>query len=119
MLLVGDLNIAPHENDVWSHKQLLKIVSHTPIEIERLKKFQSSYEFIDSIIEFHPYTDKLYSLWSYRSKNWEQSNRGRRLDHIWASTELNKHIKSTSIEKNISNYDRPSDNVPLIADFKF
>ena len=49
MLLVGDLNIAPHENDVWSHKQLLKIVSHTPIEIERLKKFQSSYEFIDSI----------------------------------------------------------------------
>ena len=81
--------------------------------------FQSSYDFIDSIREFHPYTDKLYSWWSYRSKNWEQSDRGRRLDHIWASPELNKHIKSTSIEKNIRNYDRPSDHVPLIADFKF
>ena len=53
MLLVGDLNIAPHENDVWSHKQLLKIVSHTPIEVERLKMFQTSYNFIDSIREFH------------------------------------------------------------------
>ena len=119
MLLVGDLNIAPHENDVWSHKQLLKIVSHTPIEVERLKMFQSSYDFIDSIREFHPYTDKLYSWWSYRSKNWEQSDRGRRLDHIWASPELNKYIKSTSIEKKIRNNERPSDHVPLIADFEF
>ena len=31
-ILVGDLNVAPHEHDVWSHKQLLKVVSHTPIE---------------------------------------------------------------------------------------
>jgi exodeoxyribonuclease-3 len=29
-ILVGDLNIAPREDDVWSHKQLLKVVSHTP-----------------------------------------------------------------------------------------
>jgi len=30
-ILVGDLNIAPLEEDVWSHKQLLKVVSHTPV----------------------------------------------------------------------------------------
>ena len=35
-ILVGDLNIAPLETDVWSHKQLLKVVSHTPIETEGL-----------------------------------------------------------------------------------
>ena len=29
-ILVGDLNIAPREDDVWSHKKLLKVVSHTP-----------------------------------------------------------------------------------------
>ena len=33
-ILVGDLNIAPLEHDVWSHKQLLKVVSHTPVETE-------------------------------------------------------------------------------------
>ena len=35
-ILVGDLNIAPLEHDVWSHKQLLKIVSHTPVEVDAL-----------------------------------------------------------------------------------
>jgi len=36
MIAVGDLNIAPLEQDVWSHKQLLTVVSHTPVEVERL-----------------------------------------------------------------------------------
>ena len=35
-ILVGDLNIAPLEHDVWSHKQLLNVVSHTSIETETL-----------------------------------------------------------------------------------
>ena len=39
-ILVGDLNVAPHEHDVWSHKQLLKVVSHTPIECDKLLAVQ-------------------------------------------------------------------------------
>ncbi len=35
-VFVGDMNIAPHENDVWSHKQLLNVVSHTDIERKKL-----------------------------------------------------------------------------------
>ena len=38
MILVGDLNVAPLPTDVWSHKQLLKVVSHTPPETERLEQ---------------------------------------------------------------------------------
>ena len=30
-LLVGDFNIAPLPCDVWSHKQVLGVVSHTPV----------------------------------------------------------------------------------------
>ena len=33
MIMVGDLNVAPLPTDVWSHKQLLKVVSHTPAEV--------------------------------------------------------------------------------------
>jgi exodeoxyribonuclease-3 len=94
-------------------------VSHTPVEVKKLEKLRSSYDFIDSIRKFYPYTEKVYSWWSYRSKNWEESNRGRRLDHIWSSPELDKFIKSTSIEKKVRDFERPSDHVPLIADFKF
>ena len=35
-ILAGDLNIAPYENDVWSHKQLKNVVSHTEIERKKL-----------------------------------------------------------------------------------
>jgi exodeoxyribonuclease-3 len=30
VVLLGDLNIAPLETDVWSHRHMLKVVSHTP-----------------------------------------------------------------------------------------
>ena len=36
-IMVGDLNVAPLENDVWSHKQLLDVVSHTPVETSSLE----------------------------------------------------------------------------------
>ena len=46
-ILVGDLNIAPREDDVWSHKQLLKVVSHTPIEVEHLAETQGAGAWVD------------------------------------------------------------------------
>lgn len=46
-LLVGDLNIAPLESDVWSHKQLLNVVSHTPIEVAALDRLKASNSWVD------------------------------------------------------------------------
>ena len=77
-ILVGDLNIAPLEQDVWSHKQLLKVVSHTPIETETLLDLIQTGEWVDIMREFVPHNEKLYSWWSYRNRNWKISNRGRR-----------------------------------------
>lgn len=84
-ILVGDLNVAPHEQDVWSHKQLLKIVSHTPVETETLEASRKKGGFADIARLAHDDEQKLYTWWSYRAKDWAASNRGRRLDHIWAS----------------------------------
>jgi exodeoxyribonuclease-3 len=84
-VLVGDLNVAPHENDVWSHKQLLKIVSHTPGETERLEDSRNMAKFADIARLAVPDDQKLYTWWSYRAKDWAASNRGRRLDHIWVN----------------------------------
>lgn len=85
LILVGDLNVAPHEQDVWSHKQLLKIVSHTPVETEALETLRQRGGFADVAREKHGDDQRLYSWWSYRAKDWAASNKGRRLDHIWAN----------------------------------
>lgn len=112
-ILVGDFNIAPLENDVWSHKQLLKVVSHTPIEVEKLTKFQQTLGFIDSARYFIPESDKCYSWWSYRNRDWQKSNRGRRLDHIWVTPDLKPILKEYKTLIEARSWDRPSDHVPI------
>ena len=84
-LLVGDFNIAPLECDVWSHKQLLDVVSHTPIEVEALGRLQAAHDWVDLGRRFVPPPERLYTWWSYRAKDWAASDRGRRLDHMWAT----------------------------------
>ena len=115
-ILVGDLNIAPLEHDVWSHKQLLNVVSHTPIETDTLLGIIQSGEWADVMREIIPSSEKLYSWWSYRNRNWEVSNRGRRLDHFWVSKKLFSQVKSGVIYKDTRAWERPSDHVPIIVD---
>ena len=115
-ILVGDLNIAPLEHDVWSHKQLLNVVSHTPIETETLLDIIQTGNWIDIMRELVPHNEKLYSWWSYRNRNWEISNRGRRLDHFWTSKNLFSLVKSAAIYKDSRSWEKPSDHVPIIVD---
>ena len=115
-VLVGDLNIAPYENDVWSHKQLLDVVSHTPIETKLIKKLIDDLNWVDVGRQFISKDEKLYSWWSYRNKDWKKSNRGRRLDHIWVSKDLEFLLKSFLCCKEIRDWEKPSDHVPLIVE---
>jgi exodeoxyribonuclease-3 len=112
-IIVGDFNIAPHENDVWSHKQLLDVVSHTPIEVEKLNALKNCQKWIDTHRYFANDEDKLYSWWSYRARDWAASNRGRRLDHIWASKDLKNNLKETKIFKETRGFEKPSDHAVI------
>jgi exodeoxyribonuclease-3 len=116
VIAVGDFNIAPQEHDVWSHKQLLNVVSHTPVEVEKLGAMQKSLDWVDSSRHFVPANDKCYTWWSYRNKDWRKSNRGRRLDHIWVTKPLEKSLKSHKILQEARDWEKPSDHVPLIVE---
>jgi len=119
MILVGDLNVAPSEFDVWSHKQLLKVVSHTPIEVEKLGTVQASLDWVDAVRHFVPEPEKLFSWWSYRSKDWRASNRGRRLDHIWVTPPLQSALRSMAVLDEARDWEKPSDHVPVTVDLEF
>ena len=118
-ILVGDLNIAPHENDVWSHKQLLKIVSHTPVETEFLDRIRDTGGWTDLVREKISVNERLYSWWSYRARDWRQSDKGRRLDHVWVSPELEDKAISHMVHEDSRGWTKPSDHAPLITEFKF
>ena len=115
-ILVGDLNVAPLEHDVWSHKQMIKVVSHTPIECEKLVAARTAGNWIDSMRVLTPEPEKLYTWWSYRAMdNWKAADRGRRLDHIWTSNALADRVAAIKIAKDYRGAVRPSDHVPVTA----
>src|ERR1700720_835426 len=114
-ILVGDLNVAPLEHDVWSHKQMLRIVSHTPIECEKLIGVQQTGGWVDAMRLRVPEPAKLYTWWSYRAADWEAADKGRRLDHIWVAPMLADRVSDLQIRKGMRGSVRPSDHVPVTA----
>ena len=112
-VLVGDLNIAPYEDDVWSHKQLLKIISHTPIETDALIRIMKSGQWTDAVRKSIP-NGKLYSWWSYRARDWDAADKGRRLDHIWVTPPLASHIQEAEILRSARGWEQPSDHAPVM-----
>lgn len=115
-ILVGDLNIAPRADDVWSHKQLLKIVSHTPIEVDHLAAAQEAGSWVDITRKDIP-DGLLYSWWSYRSADWNAADKGRRLDHVWATPDIAGAAHASRILRATRGWDQPSDHAPVFATF--
>jgi exodeoxyribonuclease-3 len=115
-ILVGDLNIAPREDDVWNHKQLLKIVSHTPIEVDHLAAAQEAGGWIDVTRKDIP-AGLLYSWWSYRAPDWDAADKGRRLDHVWASKDIAAAGHGSRILRAARGWEQPSDHAPVFASF--
>ncbi|CAM9684828.1 unnamed protein product [Phaeothamnion confervicola] len=117
-ILVGDLNVAPLEHDVWSHKQMLKVVSHTPIEVDHLNRVQAAHGWIDVARQFIPPEEKHYTWWSYRAADWQASNRGRRLDHIWVSPGLVNAPQTFMVAGHVRGWTQPSDHAPILTRLK-
>ena len=116
-VLVGDLNIAPLEHDVWSHKQLLDVVSHTPAEVAAMDAWMGT-GWVDAMRRFVPPDQKLYTWWSYRNQDWRVANRGRRLDHVWVSHDLAPGLRDSTVLTAARDWERTSDHVPVCVEME-
>ena len=113
-VLAGDFNIAPLETDVWSHKQLLRVVSHTPVEVDGLNGWRQAGPWVDAVRHIIPESERVYTWWSYRNRDWRASNRGRRLDHVWVSEDLTDHLLGATVIEETRDWDTPSDHAPIL-----
>ncbi len=118
-ILVGDLNIAPLPSDVWSHKALLKVVSHTPVEVDALERLKASNSWVDLGRHFHPAPARLHTWWSYRSPDFTKNDRGRRLDHMWATADVAAQAVAHTVFEDCRSWLKPSDHVPIMTEFAF
>lgn len=113
-ILTGDFNIAPYPSDVWSHRQLVSVVSHTPVETEGLEAARRAGDWVDVVRRDRPEPEPVFTWWSYRNKTWPGSNRGRRLDHVWAAPSLAEQVRAQVLTET-RGWDRTSDHVPLVT----
>ncbi len=114
-VLVGDLNIAPLPEDVWNHRALLDVVSHTPVECAALEAWRAS-GFLDAVRHFAPPPEPVFTWWSYRNRDWRASDRGRRLDHIWVSPDLAPALTRHQILRDARDWEKASDHVPVMVE---
>lgn len=112
-LICGDFNIAPFKDDVWSHKQLKNVVSHTDIERKYLLKFLEIGNWKDAVRERINPPENVFTWWSYRSRDFMINNKGRRLDHMWISNDLKRKNYSIKILNYTRTLNKPSDHVPV------
>jgi exodeoxyribonuclease-3 len=116
-ILVGDLNIAPCVNDVWNHKALLDVVSHTPVETEALERLRLAGGWRDTVRELKPEPERVYSWWSYRSPDWSAADKGRRLDHVWAHGGIAGAARAVHVGRDARGWDKASDHAPVTVVF--
>lgn len=118
-IMVGDFNIAPLPSDVWSHTALLNVVSHTPVEVDALNSLQASNDWVDLGRRFIPPPARCFTWWSYRSPDWTKNDRGRRLDHQWATADVAASAVKHEVLEGCRAWLKPSDHVPLVTEFAF
>jgi exodeoxyribonuclease-3 len=114
VIVAGDFNIAPLPSDVWDHRRLSRMVTHTPIEIAALERMKRSLYFIDALREVVGADDPVFTWWSYRASDWQAANKGRRLDHIWVTPALKERIAAVDILTDVRHWQPPSDHVPVV-----
>lgn len=115
LLLVGDLNVAPHEMDVWNPRYWQDRMHFTKPEREAIHDLKR-WGFVDIFRQIND-EEKAYSWWSNFHHDFEK-NRGLRIDHIWASPDLADNCTDCWIDKKPRGLERPSDHAPVVAEFK-
>jgi exodeoxyribonuclease-3 len=121
LAIVGDLNVAPGEHDVWNHRYMSKVVSHTPAEVAAFSALQASLGFIDLPRAATPDPARMFSWWSYRAADFRKSDRGLRLDHILVTPGLRDAAfrlgcAASRVHDDVRAWERPSDHAPVSAD---
>lgn len=115
VIILGDFNIAPEDQDVHAPKEWEGSVLVSQPERDELNKIIAN-GFHDCFRLFDQ-PEKSFSWWDYRAAGFRR-DRGLRIDHILASDSLAGNCRACYIDKEPRKLDRPSDHTPVVAEFE-
>jgi exodeoxyribonuclease III len=114
LVVMGDFNIAPQEEDVYDTKQWEGHVLFTPIERDFFSKWLSlglwdAFRLFDQ-------PEASFTWWDYRMASFRR-NLGLRIDHILVSEALKECCSASYIDKVPRKDARPSDHAPVVLEW--
>ena len=123
LLLTGDMNVAPSDQDIGigedNKNRWLRTgkTSFLPEEREWLERLMQ-WGLTDTYVAHTPDDERLYSWFDYRSRGFERDpKRGLRIDLMLASAPVAAGTQSVGIDYDIRGSEKPSDHCPIWCEF--
>ena len=115
VIVLGDFNIAPADEDVYDPEKWGEAVLCSPPERAALTEILDT-GLVDVFRNFEQ-EEKTFSWWDYRAAGFRR-NAGLRIDLILASANLAENCSASYVDKEPRGWERPSDHAPVVAEFR-
>ena len=108
VVLAGDYNVVPTDDDIYDPKSRTKDALLQPAPRARFEKLMAQ-GWLDAILEQHG--RRMYTFWDFFRNHWER-DAGLRLDHLLLNTTLAKTLVESGVDRWVRSLPKPSDHAP-------
>ena len=114
LVVLGDFNIAPADEDVYDPEKWGDAILCSPLEREALGRLLDLG--LSDVFRKFDQPESTFSWWDYRAAGFRR-NAGLRIDLILTSASMTARCSASYVDKEPRAWDRPSDHAPVVAEF--
>ncbi len=114
LVLAGDYNIIPEAEDCYSPAAWRDDALFQPESRDAYKRLKNR-GLTDALRACDPHAE-VYTFWDYQAGAW-QKNHGIRIDHLLLSPQAADLLVAVEVDKHTRSWEKPSDHVPVVAEF--
>jgi exodeoxyribonuclease III len=109
VVLAGDYNVVPTDEDIYNPRSWLKDALLQPESRECYQRLLAQ-GWTDSVRSRYP-NKRIYTFWDYFRQHWQKDS-GLRIDHLLLSAELAPRLCDAGVDRWVRDQPQPSDHAP-------
>jgi exodeoxyribonuclease III len=115
VVLAGDYNVVPNDQDIYPTKSWGKDALLQP-ESRAAYAHILAQGWVDAIRTLHP-NEPMYTFWDYKRQRWER-DAGLRLDHVLLSPSLLDRLRAAGVDRGVRGQEDASDHAPVWVELR-
>lgn len=113
VVLAGDYNVVPHDDDIWDSRAMRTDALMQP-ESRAAYRSLLWQGWTDAVRSLHP-RGGLWSFWDYQAGAWQRDH-GFRIDHLLLSPAAADRLRNAGVDRDVRGQERASDHAPAWAE---